>query len=1105
MERKYAAFISYRHADLDSAVAKTLHSLIEQYRIPKSLRKNGEKKLGIVFRDEEELSATNDLTDKIYTALDNSEHLVVICTKSTLKSPWVTREVEHFLKNHERDKAHIILADGEPMEVFPQPLTHKELEDGTSEVIEPMAVDARAENIPAVKKKLKSQIFRLFAAMLGCPYDSLAMREQRRKRHRFAAVMSVILAIAVGFSAVLLVKNHQIDRKNAELDSANSALEAKNQELDRKNAELEEKNAEVLLRESELLTANSEEYYLEGDNYSAIYNAAMALPTEDDPRPYYAPAEAALLTALGPFSHEDRYIIESTVLEQTTPVENFRISADGKKLATMDMYSVVTFFDTVSGEILGSVQLNLDTVYYSSYAVHMYSYPKDNSVIVFDGTTVASVSFDTYEVNWTYKVPHGANDFFEISSDGEKVACVNISPNSPDYSIVYEFILLSNSTGEVIKTIPFAFGQDYGSIYFTGSLADGAYNGRFSSDDSIFITTYFTEGNTRSNYTLHYVSLDLIEGTCREICSFIVDDYYFYSETYLIYFYDDESIISIRDSGATGLELVAERISVKTGKILWQTFLPTISQTTLSSTSDNFFGFYTNTTNFIILNDCMYSFYSENGEFISASSLGSVVAKADIVNGSVVYVDENGHYSAAFLDKNGISDYGDSLSLGGISRMRLWNNGPDVLHGSSDKISEDSGYIAITPTSNPCSVIVKRVAAIQDILPGGFGAMNDGESYLSSAYIQRLTDSRLAIGPYSRDGVYLYKIIDAKTGELITELSTTNYLFADDITILPDASGFVECDPITDARFYSADGEYVTLTEMNYAFYTINGSTFMDISSLNASVVLSETNEVLIANCSDTTLTTWINGTNKKEIPIPEEISCFRLSESGIVFFFKAAANGNVIIPDFDDEDLYVDRFAVYSTVKDTWSFIENKDIVFLDGLICYSDNSSDLLILDDNSNFYMYSPEGELMHSFHLNLPINSVFQMTLILDNEYLFVKTSDLQVNIYDIQAGELIYSENNVSTTQVPLSVFADRENNRLYVTSPSTSYSAEGLCIDMGTWTTIARIGGLIYFNEDTSELYRIATNDETYRSEIYVQKIPPAKELAALAREYLGI
>ena len=50
MEQNYVAFISYRHMELDSAVAKALHTQIEQYVIPKELRKQG-KKLGRVFRD----------------------------------------------------------------------------------------------------------------------------------------------------------------------------------------------------------------------------------------------------------------------------------------------------------------------------------------------------------------------------------------------------------------------------------------------------------------------------------------------------------------------------------------------------------------------------------------------------------------------------------------------------------------------------------------------------------------------------------------------------------------------------------------------------------------------------------------------------------------------------------------------------------------------------------------------------------------------------------------------------------------------------------------------------------------------------------------------
>lgn len=55
MGRNYAAFISYRHAPLDSAAAKMIHTLIERYRIPRKLRRSGQKRFGYVFRDQEEL------------------------------------------------------------------------------------------------------------------------------------------------------------------------------------------------------------------------------------------------------------------------------------------------------------------------------------------------------------------------------------------------------------------------------------------------------------------------------------------------------------------------------------------------------------------------------------------------------------------------------------------------------------------------------------------------------------------------------------------------------------------------------------------------------------------------------------------------------------------------------------------------------------------------------------------------------------------------------------------------------------------------------------------------------------------------------------------
>ena len=80
-EYRYTAFISYRHTMPDEAIAKKLHTLIENYRIPSDVRKStGRKKMGRIFRDQEELPLSTDLGNDIKAALENSEWLIVICS-----------------------------------------------------------------------------------------------------------------------------------------------------------------------------------------------------------------------------------------------------------------------------------------------------------------------------------------------------------------------------------------------------------------------------------------------------------------------------------------------------------------------------------------------------------------------------------------------------------------------------------------------------------------------------------------------------------------------------------------------------------------------------------------------------------------------------------------------------------------------------------------------------------------------------------------------------------------------------------------------------------------------------------------------------------------
>src|SRR4051812_17055413 len=103
---RYAAFISYRHVEPDRGWALWLHRTLESYRTPRSLvREFGIRaRVGRVFRDEDELSATSDLTREIEQALEQSQFLIVVCSRRTPESHWINEEVRRFRQRGRRDQ-----------------------------------------------------------------------------------------------------------------------------------------------------------------------------------------------------------------------------------------------------------------------------------------------------------------------------------------------------------------------------------------------------------------------------------------------------------------------------------------------------------------------------------------------------------------------------------------------------------------------------------------------------------------------------------------------------------------------------------------------------------------------------------------------------------------------------------------------------------------------------------------------------------------------------------------------------------------------------------------------------------------------------------------
>lgn len=193
-EQSYDAFISYRHLPKDARLAERLQTLLESYRLPK----NG-KRLR-VFRDNTELPASSNLGGGIRDALLRSRYLIAVCSEKIKESRWCMEEIQQFKEAHQGSVENILilLVSGPPETAIPEPLRT----GSGQEPLEPLYVDVRGKTLRHSLRTLKSEYYKLAAALLGCGLDDLLQRNQRRRRKRAAAVTAGALAL---LSGVLLV------------------------------------------------------------------------------------------------------------------------------------------------------------------------------------------------------------------------------------------------------------------------------------------------------------------------------------------------------------------------------------------------------------------------------------------------------------------------------------------------------------------------------------------------------------------------------------------------------------------------------------------------------------------------------------------------------------------------------------------------------------------------------------------------------------------------------------------------------------------------------------------------------------------------------------
>ena len=244
---KYQAFISYKRED--DKWASWLQRKLEHYKMPVVVKRSDDSLPSYVrpvFKDTTDLSG-GLLEKAIDEALIQSRYLIVICSPRAAKSPWVCKEVQHFIDSGREEFIIPFIIEGLPnssnisTECFPKNL--REL-TGSRELL---GININELGRDAAMVKVVARMFRL-------EFDTLWRRfekDKRRKLYLWLSLAMLLVMTAVSVAGVIL-------KKNADLNRQYELIEEQNSKLDSTNVLITKTNDSLAIQHSRLLQANDD-------------------------------------------------------------------------------------------------------------------------------------------------------------------------------------------------------------------------------------------------------------------------------------------------------------------------------------------------------------------------------------------------------------------------------------------------------------------------------------------------------------------------------------------------------------------------------------------------------------------------------------------------------------------------------------------------------------------------------------------------------------------------------------------------------------------------------------------------------------------------------
>ena len=1102
---EYIAFISYRHMPLDIAVAKRLHQLIERYHIPARLAaERGSRRLGRVFRDQDELPLSSDLSASIYEALDHTQFLIVVCTPETPKSIWVQREISYFLEHHDRDNVLVVLADGRPEESFPDQLVH--IYDADGNLVgntEPLAANIVGGNTREVLRKLNDEKLRLFAALIGCSYDALFQREKRYRARRLAAALSVVAVAASAFIGMLLVKNGQITAQNQALV---------------------EQKERIQLSESTLLTQNAQASLASDDPAGAVRSAVAALPeSAGDSRPYYAPAERVLLDALHVYDLNTTPVtfIAETEISIPSPVADCAVNQAGDRLFAADDYGDVFAFDPVTGEALW--RSTGDSIAYSASDSSTRLLLTEDGVIDACRTSITCLKQDTGEVMWRYAIDILFPAPIVLSKDKSRLAVVNNAYytegiNSDNNRRDYWIDLLDTKTGKVARTVPLASVSSDLSHTFEVPIytkAHGALgDAQFFDGDSKLVGYYFF------NDALNVYVADLESGDCRTLQTWEAARY---SEPVIGVCVDAQgkNVYVFQRSKDCSIGATCVRIDLESGEELWRT------QTPMADKSYYFDSFNeedscllkSSRQLFLSVKDQLYVLNMENGETTASSGLlDDMVELYPIENTSLFgFVLKNGYYAVGWLNDNGLFDsrgvFNAAFNLGSLNRAAQMKQGfmRPMIDGSSingfevGDMEEGFGAIVVVPRDNDHALRVKSLLPFDNVteqesisFPGASDTLESGD-VPGMMFVEG--GALLRSYAYGDDGKINHCVkLDTRTRQM-TEMPDYKYDGYGRVFPLTDGTGYIWLDYGVAVHYFAFDGSVDTVLAKEKELEVHPNDNFtLRYSASDGDAEYLDGGQLLTAHCDGEKLRWWLDTEAQGEASLPPHTRWATRSTGELWMFTRVGGNGLVVLSSYgpDVRRNTIDSFIAYDTRTGRWTTTPDDQHGASDRNMAIGAKKPLLAVMDADRSLRVYDLQaGQLWTTLPLDLPPDYVLDMRFAFGDDYLVLRMDDQQLAIFSLESGECVYRGSLEQSFRINTLINEDKAGHRAYIIDQNSKH---GLVLDRQSWEPLAELENVYGFDTELDELYFFS-----YSNGLIIRKIPDLQALVQMGRKVADV